>query len=503
VSLDDALRAAPRLLRARAGDLLPLYLLAASAPGVARTPLVAAVALAVASLAVTGRLDPLVAALREADVGTGGGSDPLGADEPAGTAVAEAVAGLLTPTVVVLVVLGGLAALAVLLLARAVGSAATLSAVAAGLRGEGPLVAGVRGVPRHWRPFAVLTLLRAGLYLALGGLVVGLVAVAGGVAAATGAPVAGAALAVLGGLAALPAVVAVELLFAFAGPAVVVDGAGAAGALRRAAGLARERPGAYAVLLAVGGAAVVALAVLTGLAAVAGVGRAVALLATLVVFPLLDGLRVALYAERGADEVGESGAGPLAAVRNGLVALGRFLREHPGANAGGAALLTAGAAAGWALVAPYGVALGGPTDVGSVFGRVAVGPFVNIAANNWLVAASAVYGGLAAGLPTVAALGLNGVLVGAVAAATDRLTFLALVAPHGVLELPAIAVAGGLGLHLGRVGLDAVRGDRSAAAVARAVRRAFRVLVGLAVVFAVAAGIEAFVTPAVAAAVLG
>ncbi len=499
MSLDDALRVAPRLLRARAGELLPLYLLAASAPGVARTPLVAAGAVAVAVLAVSGRLDPAVATLREADVGGG----PGGPGQSGSEAAVDAVAGLLTPTVVVLLVVGGLAAVAVLVLAQAVGSAATLAAVTAGLRGEAPLVAGVRGVPRHWRAFAVLTLLRVGLYAALGGVLVGLVALAGGVTAAVGAPAAGAALAVLGGIAALPVVVAVELLFAFAGCAVVVDDAGATGALRRAAGLARERPGAYVVFLAVGGAAVVGLGVLTGLAAVAGVGRAVGVLVTLLVFPLLDGLRVALYADRGAGDVEGSGVGPLAAVRNGLAALGRFLRDHPSANAGGAALLAAGAAAGWALVAPYGVALDRPTDVGDVFGTVAVGPFVNIAANNWLVAASAACGGLAAGLPTVAALGLNGVLVGAVAAATDRITFLALVGPHGVLELPAIAVAGGLGLHLGRVGLDAVRGQRNAAAVAEAVQRAFRVLVGLGVVFVVAAAVEAFVTPAVAAAVLG
>lgn len=498
MSLDDAIRAAPRLLRARAGGLLPLYLLAASAPGVARTPLVVAVALAAAHVATTGRLDPAVAALRDADLGGPPDGDPFGSGDPAGEAVTEAVTGLLTPTVVALVVVGVVAAVTVLVLARAVGSAATLAAVTAGLRGEAPLVAGVRGVPEYWRPFAALTLARAGVYLALGGLLVGVVAVAGSVVAAVGA-----ALAVVGVLVAFPVVVAVELLFAFAGCAVVVDDAGAAGALRRAAGLARERPGVYAVLLAAGGAAVVGVGVVTGVAAAAGVGRAVALLVTLVVLPLFDGLRVALYADRGAGRVDSAGDGPAAAVRDGLVALGRFLREHPGANAGGAALLGAGAAAGWALVAPYGVTLGRPDDVGRVFGSVAVGPFVNIAANNWLVAASAVYGGLAGGLPTAAALGINGVLVGAVVATTDRLTFLALVGPHGVIELPAIAVAGGLGLHLGRVGLDAVRGRRSAAAVAETVRRAFRVLVGLAVVFVVAAAVEAFVTPAVAAAVLG
>jgi hypothetical protein len=512
VSLDDALRAPLRLLVRRAGALLPVYLLAASAPGVARVPLFVALAVAVAALAAGGRLDPLFDALREVDLralaesnGTGGGVDPATA-----AARGDAVSALATPLVVGLLVVGGLLAAVVGVVASGVASAGTLAAVDAGLRREDPLLAGVRGLGRHWRALVVLAVGRALVYLALGAVAL--------VAVAAAASVGGAAAVVVGGLGlvlALPVVVAVELLVGFAGPAVVVDGTGAAEAVRRAARLALDRPGAYVVLLLAGGVLAVGVGVAAGLAAVAGVGRVVGLVTTLVVAPLFDGLRVALYADRppaddGADDdptavLGRSspGARLLAVPREGLVALGRFVREHPGANAGGAVLLAAGFAVGWALVAPYGVGVRPPGDVGNVFGAVPVGPFLNIAANNWLVAAAAAYGGAVAGVPTVVALGFNGVLLGVVAGVTESTAFLALVGPHATLELPAIAVAGGLGLHLGRVGVDAVRGRESAAGVARALDETFRALLGLGVVFIVAAGVEAFVTPAVAAAVLG
>ncbi|PSQ04998.1 hypothetical protein BRC97_10285 [Halobacteriales archaeon QS_6_71_20] len=85
----------------------------------------------------------------------------------------------------------------------------------------------------------------------------------------------------------------------------------------------------------------------------------------------------------------------------------------------------------------------------------------------------------------------------------DPTAFLALVAPHGVLELPTIAVAGGLGLHLGAVGWRGLCGRTDAATVAGELERAAYVLVGVGVLLVVAAAVEAFLTPRVAAAVLG
>ena len=71
--------------------------------------------------------------------------------------------------------------------------------------------------------------------------------------------------------------------------------------------------------------------------------------------------------------------------------------------------------------------------------------------------------------------------------------FYGLIAPHGLLELTAVFVAGGAGLALGWSLL--VPGDRTRGqALGEEGRRAFVVVLGLVVVFLVAAVIEAFVT---------
>ncbi|MFB6303388.1 MAG: stage II sporulation protein M, partial [Haloferacaceae archaeon] len=325
-----------------------------------------------------------------------------------------------------------------------------------------------------------------------------------GGAAAVAGPLAG----LVGGAAVLLGVAAVELAVAFAGAAVVVDGVGAVPALRRGAGLATERPGAFLLYGGVAAAVLVGTGIVGSVLAAAGAPRLLGVVTALLVVPGLDGVRVALYAEREPGALAAPTHGirirVTAALRNGLAAVVRFVRDHPGANGGSAAVLTAGAALGWLAVAPYRLSLSPEAgEMGAAFGAVPVGPFLNIAANNWLVAAGTGYGGLALGLPAATALLFNGALVGVVAGAVDATVVAALVVPHGVVELPAIVVAGGLGLHLGRVGTAALRGRRDAAAVGAALGEALRVLVGLGVVLVVASGIETVVTPRIAAAVLG
>jgi uncharacterized membrane protein SpoIIM required for sporulation len=200
---------------------------------------------------------------------------------------------------------------------------------------------------------------------------------------------------------------------------------------------------------------------------------------------------------------GERPTGLRGAVRAGVAELGGFVRHDWGYVVVAAAVLAVGIAAGWGATAGYGVRIGAPDDPGTVFGVFPVGPFVNIAVNNWLVATSAGFSGLFAGLPTVGTLLFNGLLVGAVAGVVDPLVFAALVGPHGVVELPAIAVAGGVGLRLGHVGWGAWRGSRPRAAVVSEIGRTWRIVVGLAVVFVLAGFVETFVTPQVAAVVLG
>jgi uncharacterized membrane protein SpoIIM required for sporulation len=119
--------------------------------------------------------------------------------------------------------------------------------------------------------------------------------------------------------------------------------------------------------------------------------------------------------------------------------------------------------------------------------------------NNAAVGALAFGAGIAYGVPTVLVLVLNGVNVGVAAgmfhAAGDAGRFWGLILPHGLLELTAVFIAGGAGLRLGWALIDP--GDRTRArSVATEGRRAVVIVIGLVAVFAVAAVVEAFVTPA-------
>ena len=190
------------------------------------------------------------------------------------------------------------------------------------------------------------------------------------------------------------------------------------------------------------------------------------------------------------------------AFGGGLRAFGEFALAAPAAVVGALAVFVLGLGGGWAVTAPAGVAVPPPSDVGNVFGALPVNDFVNIAANNWLVAAGGVYSGLAFGVPAAVGAAFNGAVVGALAGAFELRALLALVVPHGVIEIPVLVVTWGLGLHLAGVGWRAVRGETDAATVARRLREAAHVLGGAAVLLVVAALVEAFLTPEIAALVL-
>ncbi len=117
--------------------------------------------------------------------------------------------------------------------------------------------------------------------------------------------------------------------------------------------------------------------------------------------------------------------------------------------------------------------------------------------NNVRVAVLAFAGGILACLPTAYVLVLNGANVGVsgglFAAAGQAPRFFGLILPHGLLELTAVAIAGGAGLALGWSWL--VPGDRSRVdALAEEGRRSVVVVLGLVAAFAVAGLIEGFVT---------
>ncbi|WP_313693079.1 stage II sporulation protein M [Halorarum halobium] len=515
-SLSDAFTGAGRVLADHPVAVVSAYLLVVAVVPIARVPFLVALTAAVGVLAAAGRIEPVVQALAEQasiseDGGLGGGGIGEGGigggfgggDPPISPELERAVEGLFVPEVGLLLVAGVLLTVVVAVLVGAVATAVSTGTVWAALDGRPPLEDGVATAGR-WPTFLGVTLVRAVAVLVPVAvpvaLTLGIATLAGGIGVSVGVAV-GALLVLAGALVSL----LVYLLLVFAEAAVVVDGAGTVEAVRGSLGFVRRNVLATVVFALVALGVYVGASVAVGLLNLVGVNRLGALVLSLTVAPLLDAFAVALYAETGlpAADRAPLGTRVRGALADGWSALWRFVREHPAANAAGALLLTGGAVAGYLFTAPMGVTLPPPENVATVFGVVPVGPFLNIAANNWLVSAGTAFGGLAAGVPAAASLLFNGVLIGALGGIFDRVAFLALVAPHGVIELPAIAVAGGLGVHLGVVGWRGARGRSDAGTVAAELRRATWVLVGLALVLVVASFVEAFLTPRIAAFVLG
>jgi uncharacterized membrane protein SpoIIM required for sporulation len=121
-----------------------------------------------------------------------------------------------------------------------------------------------------------------------------------------------------------------------------------------------------------------------------------------------------------------------------------------------------------------------------------------IITNNVRVAAIAFAGGMTAGLLTGWIILENGLMVGALGALYVKAgfgpDFWATIAPHGVIELTAIQIAGGAGLILAGGYLRPGRARRADALVAAA-RRAGTLVIGVALLLCIAGIIEGFVSP--------
>jgi uncharacterized membrane protein SpoIIM required for sporulation len=121
-----------------------------------------------------------------------------------------------------------------------------------------------------------------------------------------------------------------------------------------------------------------------------------------------------------------------------------------------------------------------------------------IMTNNLTVAFATFAYGITAGIGTVWMMVLNGVLIGVIGAATWRAGMAeqlwSFVAPHGVLELPAIFIAGGAGLEIARGLLFPGLLPRRES-LARAGGRAAKLLLGTIPMLFVAGIIEGFLSP--------
>ncbi|MEV7026029.1 stage II sporulation protein M [Kitasatospora sp. NPDC093558] len=118
--------------------------------------------------------------------------------------------------------------------------------------------------------------------------------------------------------------------------------------------------------------------------------------------------------------------------------------------------------------------------------------------NNAWIAVKCLLFGIALGIPVVFVMWSNvlnlGAGVGLMASAGRLDVFLGLLIPHGLLELTAVFVAGGLGLRLGWTVIDPGPRTRTTA-LAEQGRSIIGMAIGMATVLAVSGILEAFVTP--------
>lgn len=131
---------------------------------------------------------------------------------------------------------------------------------------------------------------------------------------------------------------------------------------------------------------------------------------------------------------------------------------------------------------------------------VAIKPLASsaIMTNNMSVGFTTFALGITAGLGTIYMMAFNGLLIGVIGVACGlagmSLQLWSFVAPHGVLELPAIFIAGGAGLRIAQGLLfPGVLPRRDS--LARAGTEAVQLLVGTVPILIIAGTIEAFVSP--------
>jgi uncharacterized membrane protein SpoIIM required for sporulation len=189
----------------------------------------------------------------------------------------------------------------------------------------------------------------------------------------------------------------------------------------------------------------------------------------------------------------------LVAERPVMLALAAVLLFGPAALSGGWAINDPGAAGG--LVPAEFRSIAEPrtedTDLGLTTAEEA-GFSAEIFTNNIRVTFIAFAGGISAGVVTAAVLLFNGTLLGAIAGlawgAGSIRPFVELVAPHGVLELSCIVVAGAAGLRLGWSVVDPGRRTR-VESVTREARRTVLIALGTAPWLVLAGLVEGFLTP--------
>lgn len=499
MDISTALTATVSTLRRRPADLLPFYILGAAIPVITRVVTLLGVAAAYVYLETTGRLATFRTRFTEVDLSMPDPETEPEAFEAWMESILPLFETLVDPVVgvILLVTLVVSVVLAILLYAGV--SAGQYAACLGCLRdrdGERGAVAGIAGIRDHWLSMLGLYLLEAALWLGslvLVGLFVAIVV--------TLSPVLGALVALAAGVGWLVFVVIVRAVFAFAPVVVVVDDVGVRGGVGGAASYIRHNAMAALGYYALAIGATVALTSGAGALTYFGAGSLIALVSLLAIAPALDLVKTGIVGgwRDTVDPVSPPETRLRDQLRNGLGRGWRELRAFvvatPGYHALAVIVTVAGFAAGWMIAAPY-EGMVEASIAARLEGHVAPAAALEFFANNWAVALGMAFGGAALGLPAAVSLAFNGVVFGLYTRLEADLVELALfVIPHGIIEIPALFIAGAAGMWLGVSVWRTWRGNRTRADLANALERMFWVLVGVGILLFVAGMIEGFVSP--------
>ncbi|OWZ84955.1 stage II sporulation protein M [Natranaerobius trueperi] len=121
--------------------------------------------------------------------------------------------------------------------------------------------------------------------------------------------------------------------------------------------------------------------------------------------------------------------------------------------------------------------------------------------NNFTAVLVMIFMGIILALPTFFALLVNGGALGVLASiltlqGENPLVFYGLgILPHGIFEVPAILIAGGLGLKIGYQILFPPEGINRGSNLKNNIKAGIKILPGIIIMLAVAAVIEIFITP--------
>lgn len=501
--LSDSVTSVVRTLRRRPADLLPFYVLGAAVPAITRIGTFLGLAIVYATLETSGRLETV----RE-EFATMDRSPPTPETNPEGfadwtsTELAPVLEPLVTPGVVGAVAITVLVTFLASIVLYAGVAAGQLGACHARLRGQRGTLAGIAGVRRHWRSFLGVYLLELALWIgATAAIWLAATSAASAVVGATGEPAVSVLVALGGGLLWAGTIVVLRALFTFAPVAIVVDDVGVLESLASAAGFVRSQPVEAVFYYVIALLAFVAFAAFVSVLSIVGVGSVVSVIGLLVLYPALDILKTVLYGDyRGTisrpPAVEETLRGQFSAgFHRGWHELRTFVRETPGLHAVVVVTALVGFGMGWVVATPFD-GIVETSIIARLDGHVPPAAAAELFTNNWTVALTTAYAGVALAIPALVSIWFNGLVFGIYARLeVDPTELLAFVVPHGVLEIPAILVSGALGVHLGLAGWRTVRGRRSRATLADELERAFWVLVGLGAVLLLAGLIEGFVSP--------